>query len=172
MVHSKFRGVPAGRLNMHTLRTLFFALVALSIWTTAVAHPGSGIVVDRRGDVYFIDTGGGIWKIERTGGVVRAGGPLFHWLALDERGLFAGGRLPSLPSAEITAVGANPTLLASSDFPIAVGGDGVLYYPEFGADQRLRIIRYTPAGAKSVRAILPSRPGAPLRWINGLATGP
>src|SRR5262245_53547603 len=150
-------------------RVCIILLVLGSVVAPLVAHPGSGIVVDQRGTVYFIDTGGGIWRIEPGGALAKHGGPNFHWLALDQRGLFAGGRLPSIPSAEITAVGTNPTLLASSDVPIAVGPDGALYYPEFGADQRLRIIRFTAAGAKSVHAVLPSPPESTLRWINGLA---
>ena len=88
-------------------------------------------------------------------------------MALDESGRLSGARLPAIPSAEI-AILVKPTLLISSDFPVAVGTDGSLYYPEFGADERLRIIRYTPAGARSERAILPTRG---LRWLNGLAAG-
>src|SRR5262249_286260 len=113
-------------------RTLCLSLLMLTS-ATLVAHPGSGIVVDQRGTVYFIDTGGGVWRIEPSGVVAKHGGPKFHWLALDARGVFAHGRLPSIPSAEIATVGANPVLLASSDFPIAVGQDGALYYPELGA---------------------------------------
>lgn len=144
---------------------LFVGSVAV---TTAIAHPGSGIVVDRRGWVYFVDTGGGVWRIEPGGRLVPHGGPKFHWMAMDESGRFSGARIPSIPSAEIAVLGVKPTLLLSSDFPVAVGVDGALYYPEIGADERLRIIRYTPAGARSERAILPT-PG--LRWLNGLAAG-
>jgi streptogramin lyase len=132
------------------------------------AHPGSGIVVDRSGSVYFIDTAGGVWRIDPAGKLTSYGGPRFHWLALDERGVVSGRRLPSVPSGELTPVGTNPTLLASSDVPIAIGPDGSLYYPEFGRDQKLRIMRFTPSGATSVHAIVPSPAGSVLRWINGL----
>ena len=39
------------------------ALIVVAAITTAGAHPGAGIVVDRRGRVYFVDTGGGVWGI-------------------------------------------------------------------------------------------------------------
>jgi hypothetical protein len=40
---------------------ILLALVTAGVAFTAVfAHPGSGIVVDRRGQIYFIDTGQGV----------------------------------------------------------------------------------------------------------------
>ena len=134
-----------------------------------MAHPGSGIVVDRRGYVYFVDTGGGVWMIEPDGRLSRHGDPRFHWMAIDEGERPSGAPLPTIPGGEITAVGAHPTLLVSSDVPIAIDRDGMLYYPEFGRDERLRIMQFTRSGVQSVRAIL--SPSAH-RWINGLAAGP
>jgi hypothetical protein len=34
--------------------------------------------------VFFVDTGGGVFAIERDGKLVRQPGPGFHWFALDE----------------------------------------------------------------------------------------
>ena len=147
-------------------------LIIASTVTPASAHPGSGIVVDRRGYVYFVDTGSGVWKIDPRGQLTRHDGPRFHWLAIDERARPFGARLPSIPSGEVSAVGVNPTLLLSSDVPLAVGRDGALYYPELGADERLRIVRFTRAGVRSIRATLPAKAqGGGLRWLNGLAAG-
>jgi len=138
----------------------------------SIAHPGSGIVVDRNGNVYFMDTGSGVWKIGADGRLTRYEGPAFHWMAIDDESRFAGANLPSTPSAELRSVGANPTLIVSSDFPIAVGPDGALYYPELGSDARLRIMRFTTSRARSVHAILPAKSdGEKLSWINGLAAG-
>jgi hypothetical protein len=148
------------------MRNLCVALALAGAVTAAVAHPGSGIGVDRRGTVYFVDTGSGVWMIGAGGGLTRHPGPAFHWMAIDRAGRFANVRLPSTRDAEIRAAGTDPTLLLSSDFPIVIGGDGGLYFAEFS--DRLRIVRFMPDGARSVRATLP---GA-MRWINGIASGP
>ena len=140
--------------------------------TTAIAHPGSGIVVDRRGYVYFVDTGSGVWMVDPRGNLARHDGPRFHWMAIDESDRPFGDRLPSIPSGEVSVAGVKPTLLVSSDVPLVVGRDGALYYPQL-RDGRLRILRFTRSGIESVRATLPSKDGGDvLRWINGLAAGP
>lgn len=148
------------------MRNLCVALVVAGAVTAALAHPGAGIVVDRRGTVYFVDTGSGVWMIGAGGALTRWPGPAFHWMAIDHAGPFANVRLPSTPDAEMRAAGVNPTLILSSDFPIVIGRDGGLYYAEFS--DRLRIVRFMPDGTRSVQATLP---GA-LRWINGIASGP
>lgn len=139
----------------------------------AVAHPGSGIVIDRRGQVYFLDTGAGLWKIDAHGVLTRVSQSAFHWMALDASDRFASTRLPSGSDWEIVRAGANPTLLLASDFPLAIGRDGNLYYPTFKPGSGLQIQRLTPSGQTSVLANLPSSAAKePLRWINGLAAGP
>lgn len=148
-------------------KLLSTSLLVACIATTIFAHPGSGIVVDRKGVVYFLDTGGGVWKIDPRGKLTHHANPRFHWMAIDERSPdFA--RLPSPRGGELTGIGMNPRLLVSSDVPVAVGSDGAIYYPELGGDGRLRILRFTRAGEQSVRATLPGN----LRWINGLASAP
>jgi len=64
-------------------------------FTAVFAHPGSGIVVDRRGQIYFIDTGQGVWRIDAQGRLAQREGPAFHWLAIDTQGRFVKTRLPS-----------------------------------------------------------------------------
>ena len=143
---------------------LIAVLLIVSAATAAFAHPGSGIVVDRRGTVYFADTGGGVWAIDPAGRLASRGGPRFHWMAIDEGVRPAGAPLPSIRGGEITPVGTNPTLLLSSDVPIVVGRDGTLFYPEPGPDNRVRIIGFSRSGVASVRAALSAK-----GWINGLA---
>jgi len=139
----------------------------------ALAHPGSGIVVDRQGQVYFVDTGQGVWKLDTQGRLTPHEGPAFHWMTIDTDGRFTKTPLLSSPSAEIRQVGINPTLILSSDFPLAIGRDGALYYPELGRDERLQVIRLVSSGARTVLAKLPAATeGGPLRWLNGMAAGP
>ena len=94
------------------------------------AHPGSGIAVDRLGQVYFLDTGSGLWKIDAQGRLIHLSTKLFHWLALDANDQFANAPLPSSAGTaldwEILTVGVKPTVLIASDFPIAMGQDGNL----------------------------------------------
>jgi sugar lactone lactonase YvrE len=148
---------------------LFFAA------NKVLAHPGSGIVVDRQGNVYFVDTGSGVYKIDRNGKLTRLSGPAYHWMAIDIDGRLTNVTLPYFPSgdATVTRVGADPTLLLSSDFPVAVGSDGSLCYPWLTADKQLQIFRLTPAGTTTVLMTLPATAeSGPLRWLNGMAFGP
>jgi glucose/arabinose dehydrogenase len=149
-------------------RKTLIALAIAAISAVAIGHPGSGIAVDQRGRVYFVDTGAGVWMIDVDGRLAKRDGPLFHWMALDEVSRFGASSLPRTSSSEIVAIGSQPTLILASDFPIAIGRDGFLYYPELGSDRRLRMMRFSPTGEKSVHATLPGN----LRWINGIAAGP
>ena len=153
---------------MTLIRRWFVALVfAALLPSSAVAHPGSGIVVDRNGQVYFLDTGSGVWKIDSTGALVRMSSQRFHWLALDANDRFAAGRLPSGASGDILRAGSSPTLLIASDYPIAIGSDGELYYPARTAGgQAVDVLRYAPNGTSSVLA------NVPLPFLNGIAAAP
>src|ERR1043165_2157346 len=137
--------------------TGLIALMMLFLLPTAIcAHPGSGIAVDRRGQIYFMDTGSGLWKIDTEGRASQLSRVRFHHLALDVNDAFANGRLPSSAGTgldwEILKVGADPTILLSSDWPITIGHDGSLYY-QSGSRGHLRIMRSLPSGATSVFAI-------------------
>ena len=139
--------------------------------TLVTAHPGSGISVDRLGQVYFLDTGSGLWKIDPRGRLTKLSGLLSHWLALDANNRFASTALPTGALGEISRVGDGPTLLLSSDYPIAIGQDGNLYYPS-GPPGGLQIMRMSPSGAKSVLVTLPATvKGAPLPHISGIIAG-
>ncbi len=68
---------------------LFSLLTLLLIGMTASAHPGSGIVVDKYGNVYFTDTGKGVWKIDTQGKLTYIPASKFHWMTIDPIGYFA-----------------------------------------------------------------------------------
>ena len=146
-----------------------FNLATFPAWS----HPGSGIVVDRQGEIYFVDTGSGVWKIDTHGTLIQIPGPRFHWMTMDADERLRDVRLPSGSGWEITRVSAKPTLMLASDFPIAMGRDGSLYYPSHGSGVPLEILQLMPSGRTSVLARLPATTaGRPLRELNGLATGP
>ncbi len=147
-------------------------ILACSFPPAIMAHPGAGIAVDRSGQVYFLDTGSGLWRIDTQGRLSHLSRTLFHWLAIDEDNRFRNTTLPSDALGEIVRVGSNPTVLLSSDSPIAIGDDGNLYYPS-GQAGNLRLIKMLPSGATSVIATLPKTvQDEPLPHIGGLVTGP
>ena len=62
------------------------SLMMLGLATGPVAaHPGSGIVVDAQGQVFFVDTGQGVWKIDAQGRLSLYHTLAYHWMALDEK---------------------------------------------------------------------------------------
>jgi hypothetical protein len=157
-------------INCRRLVLIFVATCLLS--ATISAHPGAGIAVDHRGDVYFLDTGSGLWKIDTRGRLSHLSNTLFHWLAIDEENRFANTQLASGALGEILKVGASPSVLLSSDYPIAIGDDGNLYYPS-GRAGNLRMIKMTPAGATSEMATLPKTVNdEPLPYLGGIVSAP
>jgi hypothetical protein len=135
--------------------------------TPVLAHPGTGIVVDRLGQIYFVDMVSGVWRLDAHGALTHMPGPAFHWLALDASNRFAATRLPTGPTGDIARLGSDPTLLLASDVPIAMGPDGSLYFPSHGSGPVV-IQRLTAAGGRSTVASL----RGPIRDLNGLAVGP
>ena len=160
---------------MRTLGKVILSIAAACLLAaSALAHPGSGILVDRLGQIYFIDTGSGLWKIDTKGGLSHLSPQRNHWLAMDPSDRFTQSRLPTDPGRDwvITAAGANPTILISTDFPLVTGRDGHLYHPS-ARETNVRIMRTAPTGGTTAFVTLPrSVAGAALGWINGLATGP
>ncbi|MEK7795760.1 MAG: hypothetical protein AAB353_14580, partial [Candidatus Hydrogenedentota bacterium] len=90
----------------------------------AFAHPGTGIVVDDQGNVYFSHTGLGIWKVDPQGKLTRREGPGYHYMIEDPKGAFIGQRWPHFADGVIEVVGTKPTLLCGSSFPITIASDG------------------------------------------------
>ena len=149
------------------VRALLPALTAAALFASpAEAHPGSGIVADGRGQIYFMDTGAGVWKIDAHGALTRLPGPRFHWMTIDPDNRFAKTPMPSGSGWEIARAGENPTLLVASDFPLAIGQDGNLLYPKSAGNNAVQILKMTPKGQTSVLARLT------VPWVNGLAAGP
>ena len=144
--------------------------VASLLPAPASAHPGSGIVVDRLGQVYFVDMVSGVWKLNPKGGLTHLPGQAIHWMALDAQGRFAGGRLPSGTGGDFTRIGSDPTLLLASDFPIAIAPDGNLYFPSKGGTA-IQVKKFSSSGQASILATLPAT-ATGVAWINGLAAGP
>ena len=162
--------------RMPTLFSAVFMTIVGFLPGSITAHPGAGIAVDRQGQVYFLDTGSGLWRIDTQGRITRLSDTLFHWLALDANNLFARGTLPSSAGTTldwvISKVGENPTVLLSSDWPIALGRDGSLFY-QSGRPGNIQIMRSLSSGVTSVLVKLPATTsGQPLPHVNGLAAGP
>lgn len=160
---------------MNRMKSISTVLVGLALLLAPAAsgHPGSGIAVGANGRVYFVDTGGGLFVIVRPGVVERLEGPALHWFAFDPESRFRSTRWPAIPNGELHSAGVNPTVVLSSDVPVAIGPDA-LYLPEKVGSDRVRIVNIAPSGATSVRALLPpvQSGGRVATWINGLAAGP
>lgn len=160
------------RRSAPCLGALLALAAAVLLFEPALAHPGSGIALDPRGQVYFIDSGQGVWRIDAAGRLTLYDDTAYHWMALDVAGRFAGVLLPKSPTSDMRAVGSDPTVVVSSDVPVVVGRDGALYYPELGPGEVLRVIRHAGSGSGTVLVTLaPASAGGP-RWLNGIAAGP
>lgn len=151
---------------------LLTTLVMVAVFSRSImAHPGSGIVVDRRGEVYFLDTGSGVWKIDLQGKLTHLPGPRFHWMTVDADDCFSTTHLPTGARGDITRVGATPTLLVASDFPIAIGANGNLFYPSYVSGSGLQLMELTPGDRTTVLTNLSAAGNRDLKWLNGLAPG-
>ena len=158
------------------------AVVESSLTTfTASAHPGSGIVVDEQGEVFFSDIDRGLFKIDARGKVStvfpREGG---HWLALDESGHFSNvdfAKSPHWPRwfKRRSPAGARPALITDGGSPLVVAPDGNLYY--VCNDERmipggLLIARLTPEGKETLLNPAFRHTSDELGGVKGLAVGP
>jgi hypothetical protein len=168
---------------MTTLRSLTCSLLICSSLglaaREAIGHPGSGIVVDAGGQVYFQDsTGRAIWKIDPDGRLSKYSGRMGgHWMALDEGGSFSRARIAHFE--RITPDGERPTLVvADGGSPIAVSRDGHLYYLCGFSKARPTdpggplIGRMSPGGELTVVAPALREAVENLDGITGLAAGP
>jgi len=130
----------------------------------AEAHPGGSIAVDRHGNVFFVDTLKGVWKIDSAGKLTFVGPPNFHWFALDEDNRFARfSRHTAQDEMGIVRGASSPTLLASSDFPVAIH-QGALYFAPTAPGKPLPLVRVAPDGSSRTLVVLRG-----FEWLNGLA---
>jgi sugar lactone lactonase YvrE len=141
-------------------------LLCVFLSTSSFAHPGSGIVIDKEGNIFFTDTGQGVWKIDAQGKLMYIPASRFHWMAIDEAGYFAESQKNFGEWFErVTPQSSKPALIMCSDFPLTITQDGNLYY----ADTRpgsARIVRKPPDGTESVLAR-----GETFKSIGGITSG-
>jgi streptogramin lyase len=153
-------------MTMKKKMILIFAFLQMLTSTIASAHPGSGIVVDKYGQIYFTDTGKGVWKIDANGKLIFLPASKFHWMTIDVIGQFAESPKQFGQYFErVTAQSSKPALIMCSDFPLVMGKDGNIYY----ADTRpgsTKIIRRTPEGKESVLVS-----NKIFEFISGIAVG-
>ena len=154
------------RRTSFIVTTLISLTLCILFGIRASAHPGSGIVVDKEGNIYFTDTGKGVWKIDANGKLAYLPASKFHWMTIDAIGYF--GESPKNFGEyfeRVTLQSTKPALIMCSDFPLVVGKDGNIYY----ADTRpssARIIRRTPDGKESILAS-----NKIFEFISGIAVG-
>jgi sugar lactone lactonase YvrE len=146
----------------------FIALVLCVFYSAeALAHPGSGIVVDKQGQIFFTDTGRGIWKIDTLGNLTYVPASRWHWMTIDETGNFASSERSFGEWFErVTPQSPKPVLIMCSEFPLAMNRDGNLYYADTRKDSP-RIVRRTPDGTESVLAR-----GEMFLGTSGITAGP
>ncbi len=160
-----------------TLLPIVTALFALTVPRMA-AHPGSGIVVDQKGHVFFIDSGGDgfLWKIDPGGKrtLVRKGRLQgLHWLTLDEKGRYSGEDLKKWFDRRITPnfgrvplSGSRSALLQTDGCPMVVDRDDVLYF----AKDNVEIARLSPDGRVTLLCARLSEVTEKLGFITALAS--
>src|SRR6185503_16033020 len=152
---NKVKKTSHGRLRK---RTSFAARIFVSLMLCVLfainlfAHPGSGIVSDKEGNIYFTDTGKGVWKIDTQGKLSFLPASKFHWMTIDATGYFAGSPKNFGEYFErVTPENNKPTLIMCSDFPLVVNKDGNIYYAVTRPGSA-KIIKRTPDGKESVFA--------------------
>ena len=170
--------------SMKTIRMVFTAILIPCAFLTNLiwAHPGSGIVVDQKGQVFFVETGdpdvrfsGCIWEIDRQGKLTCFHPSGAHYLALDANGSFARADLKKwfdqrlTPNFErIPLSDPKPALIQTDGVPFVVGRDGYLYY----AKGNLDVARLSPDGKETLLARNLKEITDKLGGIKGLASGP
>ena len=141
-------------------------LIAIAV-RSAIAHPGAAIVVDAKGQVYFVDTGHGVWMVDVAGKLVDLGGPAFHWMTLDSSGRFAGLRVQGGSFEFVAKAIDGGVLILSSDYPVALGDD-LVYFAPYAKTPPLLVSRLTRDGRTERAAVIETR----AQWLNGFARGP
>jgi hypothetical protein len=133
----------------------------------ASAHPGSGIVVTKHGEVFFTDTGRGVGRIDSNGTLTFIPSSKFHWMTIDEEGRFSASS-NSLGEwfERVTPGSSKAVLILCSEFPLAVNRDGDILYA-YTRHGQAKIVKKTPRGEESVIAR-----DEIYRDISGIASGP
>lgn len=147
--------------------SIFITLILCLLPSTKVAaHPGSGIVIDKEGNIYFTDTGKGVWKINKQGKLTFLPASRFHWMAIDANGGFSGSEKSFGEYFEkVTPESNKPVLIMCSDFPLVVNKDGNIYYVVTRPGSP-KIIKRTADGKESVFAS-----NKIFEFVNGITSG-
>src|SRR5207247_2603003 len=168
------------RMRIHI--SIILAVVAQFSLATfrASAHPSSGIVVDRQGNVFFSDLSRGLLQIDAQGEVTTISKEGGHWLALDTNGSFSKVDFEKSPHwprwfKRRTPAGVRPALISDGGSPLVVAPDGNLYY--VCNDERmipggLLVARLTSDGKETLLSPTIRRTSEELDGIKGLAVGP
>ena len=163
----------ARRIEITTVKTkatiIITRLMTLAVADSAFAHPGSGIAVDREGQVYFTQTNGkGTWKVSTNGELTLISDVRDHWLDIDLEGHFSRSHLKDFQ--RITPDGARLTILLNGDFPFTVNRDGNIY-SALWKPGRLEINSRSPNGKVSAMQ-LEGATNAAIGGVTGMASGP
>lgn len=92
------------------------------------SHPGTGIFIDKSGNIYFIHTGVGVARYTTTGVLTYLNKSVDgHWMCIDEDGIFSNTQPHYFQ--RITGDGLKPAIIyAGGGSPIVMGTDGNFYY--------------------------------------------
>ena len=125
-----FPGVASGH-ERYTKPLLLIVLWALMSFS-ALAHPGSGIVVDAQGNVFVADINRGLLKFTPDGRVTVVMKEAGHWLAVDTDGNFS--RMDFQKSQhwphwfKHRNPPGGPALISDGGSPLVIHRHGNLYY--------------------------------------------
>ncbi len=113
---------------MKKVKLIIITILSIGFFYTATAHPASGIIVDKYGNVYFIYSKSGVIKISTDGKLTYIHKATDgHWMTLDEQGFFS--RTQPKYFERITADRVKPAIIyAGGGSPIVVNKDGNFYY--------------------------------------------
>jgi len=109
-------------------KLIIIIVLSIGFFYNAAAHPASGIIVDRYGNVYFIYSKSGVVKISTDGKLSYIHKATDgHWMCLDEQGFFS--QTQPKYFERITPDGTKPAIIyAGGGSPIVVNKDGNFYY--------------------------------------------
>ena len=156
------------------------AILSGLVSISALAHPGSGIVVDSQGNVFVGDINRGLLKFTPDGKVTVVLKEAGHWLTVDSEGKFAGMDFQKSDHwprwfKHRDPPGSELKLISDGGSPLVIHHDGNLYF--VCADERmipagLQIGRLAPDGKFALVAPSLKARTAELGGLKGLASGP
>src|SRR5436190_3929856 len=138
------------RMRSRTLLMLACAALCSLAVSKCFGHPGSGIVVDHQGNVFFSDVSRGLLKVDPQGRVTTIAKNGGHWLALDANGSVSGVSFSNRFSRyKLTE---KASLILGTDSPLVVTSDGSLCF--VCDDERMtpgvrQVARLSSDGSKS-----------------------